>query len=272
MFLAHLDDPGRTDAPSPWLTGTRVTYAPTRWFLLGGTHTTMLGGEGHEFAITPRSVWNLFTGSNENRTENDGKNDTNHIASVDWSLYLWPAFRHVPVLNGGRLYGEYGGEDSPQNGPFPSAPGKTYGIELVVKGVLLRGEASANRDDGNLWYWHKIYTDGYTYRGRVIGHPMGGDSRAQSYDLEVPVGNWGLVTLTMERQEHGFRTNPGVPPDQAVDPILHGVQDTFKLAVEKYWGPFPGAFRVEARALREWGDVERLGPLEDWGVTVEWRR
>jgi hypothetical protein len=137
---------------------------------------------------------------------------------------------------------------------------------------LLRAESSNVRDDSNLWYWHKIYTDGYTYRGRVLGHPMGGDSRAQSYDLEVPVGDWGLVTATMERQEHGFWATPGLPPDQAIKPILHGVQDTFKLAVEKYWGPFPGALRAEVRALREWGDGERLGPLEEWGVTVEWRR
>jgi hypothetical protein len=270
VFLSRLRDDKRTDAPNPALTGTRVTWSPARWLVLGGSRTVLLGGEGHEFAVTPRSVWNVLTVGHENRFGDDVTNDTDQLASVDWSVYLWPVLRPVPLLDGGRLYGEYGGEDSPQSGPLPSAVGRLYGIELVSHGVLVRAEASANIDDRNLWYWHRIYTGGYTYRGVVIGHPMGGDSRAQSYDLEVPLARWGLVTLTMERQEHGFRALPGEPG--AALPVPHGVQDTFKLGVEKYLGTFPGALRVELRAMREFGDLDRLGPLERWGATVEWRR
>ncbi len=271
-FAAHLDDPHRHDAPSPWLTGSRATWSPARWFDLGISRTVLLGGHGHGFIVTPGSLFDVLTGTNENRRGGDRRNDTDQLGSVDWNLYLWPALRPLPLLDGGRLYGEYGGEDSPQSGPLPSTPGHTYGIELVARGVLVRAEASNAIDDSNLWYWHYLYTDGYTLRGRVIGHPMGGDSRAQSYDLEVPVGEWGLVTAGMERQEHGFRARPGIPPIDAVQPVPHGVQDTFSLALEKYLGPFPGAIRVEGRALREWGDPGRLGPLENWGVTVEWRR
>ncbi len=271
-FLAHLDDPHRHDYPSPWLTGTRLTWSPARWLLFGVSRTVLLGGEGNRFIVTPASVWDVVTGSDENRVGGDRRNDTDQIASVDWSVYLWPLLRPVPVLDGGRLYGEYGGEDSPQSGPLPSAPGHTYGLELVAGGVLVRAEASNAIDDKNLWYWHVVYTDGYTYRDRVLGHPMGGDSRAQSYDLEVPVGRWGLVTAGMTREEHGFNAEAGVPPYAATKPVPHGVQDTWRLAVEKYLGSFPGAIRVEGRALRTWGDRDRLGPLEKWGVTVEWRR
>ncbi len=269
-FLSRLKDDRRADAPNPWITGTRLTWSPARWLVLGGSRTVLLGGEGHKFTVTPRSVWNVLTVGHENRMGDDTANDTDQLASVDWSVYLWPVLRPLPLLDGGRLYGEYGGEDSPQSGPFPSAVGRNFGIELVSHGVLVRAEAASNYDDRNLWYWHRIYTDGYTYRGVVIGHPMGGDSRAQSYDVEVPLARWGLVTLTMERQEHGFLARNGEPG--AAGPIPYGVQDTFKLGVEKYLGTFPGALRVELRALREFGDLERLGPLERWGATVEWRR
>lgn len=272
VFAGKLDDPGRTDAASPWLTGMRVTYVPRRWLVLGATRTTMLGGGGHDFAITPRTLADLFLARNENRETGDDANDTDHKATVDWSLYLWPLLRGAPLLDGGRLYGQYGGEDSPQSGPLPSATGHTYGIELVARGVLIRAEASNVRDDRNLWYWHLVYTDGYTYRGRVMGHPMGGDSRAESYVVEAPIGTWGLAVASMERQEHGFHARPGAPPSRAQKPIPYGVQDIFTLAVEKHMGRFPGSIRLEGRALRTWGDQERLGPLEDWGVSLEWRR
>lgn len=272
-FLGKLDDPGRSDAQSPWLSGMRLTYAPARWLVLGAERTTMLGGGGHDFAITPRSVANVLLGRDENRAAGEGDgNDTDQKATVDWSLYLWPVFRSVPVLDGGRLYGRYGGEDSPQEGPLPSATGHTYGIELVLRGVLLRAEASNVRDDRNLWYWHRVYTDGYTYRGRVLGHPMGGDSRGEAYVMEAPLGTWGVVTASMERMEHGFHAEPGVPPDAAASPVSHGVQDAFSLGVEKFLGDHAGFLRIEGRALRTWGDRERLDPLEEWGVGVSWRR
>lgn len=272
LFFGKLDDPGRNDVISPWITGTRLEYAPVRWLSVGLNRSALFGGEGNGFVVTPRALWELLVTHDEVSVGGEPGNDINQLATVDWSLYLWPVLRSAPLFDGGRLYGEYGGEDKPQNGPLPSATGHTYGLELVAGGVLLRAEATNNRDDANLWYWHRVYTDGYTYRGRVFGHPMGGDSRAQSYDVEVPLGGWGLAVLTMERQEHGFRALPGTPPAQVNTPVIRGTQDTFKLAVEKYLGPFPGAVRVEGRALREFGNLDRLGPLEDWGVTVEWRR
>ena len=209
---------------------------------------------------------------NANEVGEANVNDTDHKLALDWSLYLWPLGRMLPVLDGGRFYGTYGGEDSPQEGPLPSSTGTTYGIELVVRGILLRAEASNVRDDSNLWYWHRLYTEGYTYRGRVLGHPMGGDSRAQSYDLEVPLGTWGLAVATMERQERGFVAEGGVPGNPVAGPRPKAVQDSFTLGVERFVGRGVGSLRLEGRLLREWGDVESLGPLEAWGVSLIWRR
>jgi len=271
-FLGRLDDPGRSDYPNPWLTGTRLSYAPFPWLALGASRTVMLGGEGNPYIITWSSLKDLFLGVNENRDLGDNVNNTDQKASVDWSVYLWPLARHVPVLDGGRLYGRYAGEDSPQNGPLPSAPGTTYGLELVLLGVLLRAEASRVIDDSNVWYRHNVYTDGYTYRGRVLGHPMDGDARAQTYRVEAPLGAWGLVEGGMERQEKGFSSSRGYFPGGPITAMPQGVQDMFHLGVEKYLGRFPGTLAVEGRFLRTWRNVERLGPLEDWGVSLTWRR
>jgi hypothetical protein len=270
-LVGKLDDPHRRSVTSPWLVGARVTLAPTRWLVLGAARTTLVGGDGSGFALTWGSFGDLILGRNANQTGPNIRNDTDHRAGVDWTLYLWPVLRHVPLFDGGRFYGEYAGEDSPQNGPLPSANATTYGMELVAKGVVLRAEATNLREDRNLWYWHRLYTDGYTYRGRVMGFPSGGDSRAQSYAIEAPLGNWGLVTLGLDRQEHGFVYGPGEYPGNTSRPVPHAVQDVFRLGVEKTMGEYPGSLGVELRLLREWGDVEVLGPLEDWGVTLVWR-
>ncbi len=274
VFAGRLDDPNRADYPNPNLTGMRLTWQPTRWFVLGGTRTVLFGGEGNAYVWTFGSVLDLLLGRNENRNTADGTlNDTDQKGSVDWTIYLWPLLRHVPWVKGGSFYGHYGGEDSPQGGsPLPSAPARTYGLELVAGGSLLRIEGSNTTDDHNLWYWHKIYTDGYTTQGRVMGHPMGGDRKSYSVSLEVPVKLVGLALAGWERTEGGFFANPGEIPSTSVPPILYATTDAFRVGFEKNWGPFPGVWRAEVRLLTESGDLERNGVVEDWGITVGWRR
>ncbi|NNF08094.1 MAG: hypothetical protein HKN21_15125, partial [Candidatus Eisenbacteria bacterium] len=55
-------------------------------------------------------------------------------------------------------------------------------------------------------------------------------------------------------------------------PIPYGVQDTFTLRVEKFMDGQLGTLGIEGRILREFGDLERLGPLEDYGVSLVWQR
>jgi len=101
---------------------------------------------------------------------------------------------------------------------------------------------------------------------------MGGDSRAWSAALEAPVPRWGMVTAAWDRQLHGYDALSGVPPRPGTGPVPHGVQDRFTLGVEKDWGRFPGSLRLEGRVMRESGDRGRLGALENWGLSVIWRR
>ena len=277
LFVSKMNDPHRGDFPDPWLTGLRVSYRPTSWFVLSGTRTIMLGGQGNEFVLTWDSFWNLVTGKNENKGAGAGNNNTDQKASLDASLYLWPVFRNIPVVEGGRFYVEIAGEDSPQTkfGPdvfLPSARGEMFGVELVARGALLRFEHAHSVDDKNLWYWHHLYRDGYTYRGRIMGHPMGGDSKSWTTQAEVPMGRRGLIAAGWERYRHGYEAEPGVPPSWVDPPVSTGTVDLYELAVEVYSGRWPGRFRVEGRLWDETGSLERIGPQEQWGVTLSMSR
>lgn len=269
VFLAHLDDPGRAVA-DPWILGHRATLAPSRWLVVGATRTILLGGTGNRFDAGLDSVWNLITAGDANDAVSE--NETDHRMSLDWSLVLWPLFERVPGIDGGRFYGEYGGEDALRGfPPSPSAPAITLGIELTAGPILARAEGSSNVDDTALWYTHWIYVDGYTYRGRVIGHPMGGDSRSLHVDLEWSAGAQRLVTFGYGRQEHGFEALPGVAPKFVDPPVPSAVEELFRVAVETYWGAFPGSFTIEARYLNQSGDRQLQGPEERWGLTLGYR-
>jgi hypothetical protein len=270
-FTGRMNDPQRADFPNPWLAGLRATLAPARWLLLGATRTAMLGGEGGPFHFGADSIWDLLTAVREN--DLGSGSDTDQKASIEGTLYLWPLLRSFPYVRGGRLYAEYAGEDSPQGRPpFPSSPARLFGLELVGGPLLLRGETARNVDDTALWYSHFLYTDGYTYRGRVLGHPMGGDSRAAYVDLEATVGGWGIASAGWARVEHGFEARDGLSPKIVDPPVPHAVYDELRVRVEKFRGPFPGAIAAEVRWTDGRGDVGAFDPAERWGASLAWRQ
>jgi hypothetical protein len=156
--------------------------------------------------------------------------------------------------------------------PLPSAAAGVFGLELAIGPALARVEAAHDDDDSDLWYWHYIYTAGYTTRGKVMGHPMGGDSRSVHADLEVAAGRWGLLTAGWSRVQHGFETLRGVSPRLVDPPVPHAEHDELALRVEKYWGPFPGAVTAEVRRVDARGDVDAFEATERWGVTLGWRQ
>jgi hypothetical protein len=238
--------------------------------VIGATRTIMLGGKGNRFRVGLDSAWDLITAGSEN--DFDAEHDTDQKLSLDWSLSLHPVLSRLGGIDGGRFYGEYAGEDALQGTPpSPSAPAMTLGLELVAGPVLVRAEESNNVDDTALWYSHAIYTDGYTYRDRLIGHPMGGDSRSFHADLECAAGERGLVTLGYARQRHGYEALPGIAPKFVDPPVPRATEDMFRVAVEVSRGAFPGSFTVEARYLAASGDRQVQGPEERWGLTFAHR-
>jgi len=71
-----------------------------------------------------------------------------------------------------------------------SSIGQPMGVYLpeVIPGVPadLRFEFFNNiQKDGPFWYRHGVYRTGYTYRGKILGHPFGGEAEAWSVRLDL---------------------------------------------------------------------------------------
>ena len=55
------------------------------------------------------------------------------------------------------------------------------------------------------WYNHNLYQNGWTYRGVILGHPMGADAEMLAFSLGqlTPALGW---QLTLEQQRRGVRS------------------------------------------------------------------
>ena len=107
----------------------------------------------------------------------DGSEYDNQVAAVD--AWFRPPAGSLPLL----LYVEWGAEDSA--GSWWDVPGIIAGAELAaVPGlpwlsVVLERTSFEGSNSGNPpWYRHPIgFHDGWSMRGELLGHPLGGHGR-----------------------------------------------------------------------------------------------
>jgi hypothetical protein len=173
-LLARLEDD--RVVPHPLLTGLRLVWMPTPRLELGASRTIQFGGEGQP-GLSASDYLVILSGRNLS-----GASDTsNSIAGVDATV-------RVPMA-GGRglaLYAEYAGEDEAMR--LPTKPAVRGGAALSGLGsgqrYTLRAEYAATdvfydhqHWGHNVWYGHSVYGSGYSYRGRILGDPMGSDAR-----------------------------------------------------------------------------------------------
>jgi hypothetical protein len=125
----------------------------------------VLGGEGHE--LTAGDFWSFLIGTN---AETQAEDKWNSIAGIDFRLRL-------PKLHDLQVYGELYGEDQATALGFIPAPSKNAGIlGIYVPKLTPDGDWDLTLEYGhtsNWWYTHWVYTDGYTYKGDIIGDAMG---------------------------------------------------------------------------------------------------
>lgn len=191
--LGWLDQP-RPDVSNPGLLAMNLRWSPVPEFELGLNRLSIFGGEGRPAV----DVGQMFIPS-EPHVANDPDHllpDQDELASLDFRVTL-PLHKWLggPVryVEG---WWEYGGEDMVvrQLGsvPYPSLAGvgNTYGGEVAVGPVVVTGEYTRLMDDYFRWYvGHRIYHDGFTQNGRVIGHFGGPDSETMfgSVAVRLPV-------------------------------------------------------------------------------------
>lgn len=202
VFLARLEE-DRSHA-NPNLLGMRLDFKPTESFQIGFNRVFMFGGEGRR-SLSASEWFKVFIASDS--SEHSGSPiDGNQIASIDAS-YVYVSDNDYLPFSGVKLYTEWGAEDSSGDTKTPSGKANIYGAyvdePVWLQNVDLRVEwanTARNASSGPQWYYHGTYYPGYTYKGTVIGHHMGGDSqdlfaRAQKYFEKSTIG----IEADMER-------------------------------------------------------------------------
>lgn len=172
FFISRLEE-DRRDVQSPILYGVRLDLKPCRFLEMGLAKTAIFGGKGRNenFGTFLRSL----TGAGENPDTTDINEPGDQRAGYDVKLVL--PFKYQPLV----LYTEGAGED--QGGVFPSKWAYIYGVYLPRVANLERLELwgeYANTwvpSSPGVWYSHHIYTQGYTFKGRIIGHYIGNNAK-----------------------------------------------------------------------------------------------
>jgi len=171
------------DVPDALFFGARFTFRPVPSLEIGLSRTAQWCGKGRP--CHPSTFWNLLVG-NDTRgvTTTREEEPGNQLAGADLRWTGGPHGKHYAV------YGQMIGEDI-----AGGAPSKFTGLYGVERWGFIEGLRSSYRvhleaadtivnflgtDEFNTAYEHGIYTDGYRYRGRAIGHTLDNDGRMVS--------------------------------------------------------------------------------------------
>ncbi len=170
----------RRDYSNPKLLGIRISWKPFSWLEIGGTRSTLFGGDGRP-GYTIWDYWQIITAGKENEPGNKYDNDA--YAGYDVSLYLpvkkiWKSARLL------KIYFENAGTDlcawwQPEDSYSECG---LLGFALMnnaaVAGILFKTKKNLFRieyaETNTHWYIHHVYNyEGYTYQGLSIGYPYG---------------------------------------------------------------------------------------------------
>jgi hypothetical protein len=194
MFLSRLEE-GRA-VPEPWFMGIRSNFRPVYALEIGLSVMIMTGGEGRP-DVSFGDLFDILFGENEIGNEDR----SNKIAGYDFRLNL----RDYQV------YLEFAGED--EVGTLPSKMAGLVGLYYprLTGTVDLRVEyADLAFDEPGVWYRHGIYTDGYTYDGRILGHHVGGGGRDLFAEVTFGMGERGRGRVGVDLEQRGIDVQPRI--------------------------------------------------------------
>lgn len=194
----------------PRLLGMRLSYHPSSWLDLGASRAIFCGGKGRTTYDTPKDWWELFTATSENVNPGESdRYDNDQFVAFDVTARL-PFLNGLGPLKGGKVYWEYAatdiisrwqGEDTGSWVPFKlNRVANLGGLYLTTAVTELRVEF-AQTDAA--WYGHHQYPQGYTYRGRPLGHHMGGDARNWFVEVARHFGPGWRASLGLDLEERG---------------------------------------------------------------------
>lgn len=194
--LARMERSGPIE--NPFFSAARIEIAPTSSTAVGLTRAVIFGGNGN-VDISPKTLAMMLIGL----TTTDEKDTSfeNQVAAAD---ILW-RFR-TESGQAVALYSEWGFDDVGWG--WSNVPAFILGGET---GWVRDGEAYfvgfeltqfSSKCCGNPeWYLHKDLAEGWSDRGHLLGHPLGGHGRqtALRWRIEKPAGGFRLSGTLYER-------------------------------------------------------------------------
>lgn len=181
----------RPDVERPAFLGMRLTFKPNQITEIGLSRTAQFCGRGRDCGLN--AFWRVLIGR-DNRgirgLDDPDKEPGNQMAGAD--IRLVSPFKSIPVA----FYAELIGEDNSSTG-IPERYLGLFGGEswfMLNSGSLVRSRIEyANtkakwyqtRDNYNIAYHQRIFSAGYRYFGRNIGHTTDSDSETASIGISL---------------------------------------------------------------------------------------
>lgn len=266
IFFGQLEG-ARTDFDDARLFGARVTFKPWQHLEIGLSRSAQWCGEGRICGFG--AFKDLFLGrDNRSDTLSIDEEPGNQLAGYD--ARLSSPWQQVPIA----VYGQMIGED--EAGGLPSKFLGLGGVELwgaigegSYRATLEYSDTSCSfsrqRPQLNCAYENSIYTAGYRYRGRSIGHATDGDSRMLSFGalyVSADGTSWELKVRDAEIN----RDATVVEPNQTIAALATDWQ-SIDLRHERAMlgGWLSAGVGFERRELAAGGSGN-----DDWRLTAEW--
>ena len=174
----------RRDFDHPYLIGTKLNWAPWPWIESSVARTLMALGEGRP-AMGSKDWLDAALGRNEHTYGQ--ASDTNQLFQFDMRLHFGFLKKRVDM---GSLsaYWEFATESFSRDYSKPYVSGNLLGMEYDDTRWGIWGEWGTTLTDEVAWYSHYVYTDGYTQKDKIIGHPMG------PFATDYAIGGWFFAT------------------------------------------------------------------------------
>ncbi|MDH3222268.1 MAG: capsule assembly Wzi family protein, partial [Gemmatimonadota bacterium] len=198
--LARMKESGTVS--NPWFASFRASLDVRPGLTLGLNRATIFGGSGNREDLTLRNVALMFIGITGQLGKSSGFE--NQVASLD----LQTRFRlsNVPL----RLDVEWGFDDI--GGSWTNVPGLVValeaphvaqtGLSIALEHVHISQSCCGNPE----WYRHGGLGDGWTDRGRLLGHPLAGQGSEWSLaaDWDGSRGALGARVFHRKRGEENL--------------------------------------------------------------------
>lgn len=242
----------------------RLSFKPRPWFEVGLSRTAQFCGEGRDCGLG--TFWDMLTGrDNTDASLSAAQQPGNQMAGYD--LRLRSPWRQLPVA----VYGQFIGED--EAGGLPSKFLGLMGAEVWGASALgshrlhleyadTTCSFTRQRPQVDCAYRNSVYPQGYTYRGRMLGHALDNDGRMLSVGalLVRPGGDaWNLLLRRIEPNRLG-----------AVPDTAHAISPSPARVEDLQVGYARGRLRVGAGYVTSAG-ASRL-EASGWHGFLEWRQ